>query len=198
MNINELKVVIAEVLEEAKSKLNKEDKKKLNAVMASGLGKMAYGTYAEAFDFSHPLGDDNLYKQQGGVNWGPYTSVGPTVAQNFANPNIRIAIHESNEESAIRRVIREVIANGLTPSNSAWAPVMESKNTFDNHWEAALNECAWYMQHMETNGVPSGGPKKGTNIEKKAVNKNRQTSYGTVKAQGPEKDDQGGKNKRVK
>lgn len=36
-------------------------------------------SYSQALDFAPPLGDHNLYKAQGHVNWGPHTGVGPYV-----------------------------------------------------------------------------------------------------------------------
>src|SRR5512137_1162091 len=105
MNVNELKIIISEVLEEAKKKLEKGQALKV---------KSPYGTYAEALDFSWPLGAYNLYKQQGGVTWGPMTSDGPRVDQNFANPNTRgMGNMNESEEQVIRQIVREVIAHGL-------------------------------------------------------------------------------------
>lgn len=184
MNINELKVIIAEVLEEAKKKKEKEIKAREN----HGKAKNAYGYYSEALDFSWPLGPYNLYGQQGQVNWGPYTSGGQKVDQNFANPNTGLNMRE-NDEKALRAVVREVIEYGLVPSDSAWAPIMEASTpkSFDTPWEAAINECAWYMQHTELNGVPEGGPKKRTKIDK--------TKYGKIVKYGPPEE---AKNKRVK
>lgn len=185
MNINELKVVIAELVEEAKKK--KEIKAKEN----QGRAKNAFGSYSEALDFSWPLGQNNLYRQQGGANWGPSTSEGPKVDQNFSNPNIRLQIKEEDEKT-IRSIVREVLDFGLVPSNSAWSPMIESSKprNFDSPWEQAMNEAAhWYMQHTETNGHPEAGPKKKTKIEK--------TKYGKVVKHGPP-DNLGGKNKRLK
>jgi hypothetical protein len=173
MNINELKLVVAEMLEEAKKKKEKEIKAKEN----SGGAKNAYGTYAEALDFSWPLGAHNLYRSQGAVNWGPETNAGTHVDQNFANPNTFLGM---NEERALRHIVREVIEYGLVPANSAWAPMMESSRSADGGslWEEALRECDhWYMQHTETNGMPEAGPKKRTSVDK--------TKYGKVAKHGP-------------
>lgn len=181
MNINELKIVVSEILEEAKKSREKEIKAKKNG----GRAKNAYGQYSEAFDFSWPLGAYNLYKQQGGVNWGPFTSAGPKVDQNFANPNTRLSMNE--EEKAIRQVVREVIQHGLVPHDSAWRPMMETpRAAYDSTWEALDEACHWYMQHSETNGVPEGGTKKKTKVDK--------TQYGKVVKHGPPEEG----NKRVK
>jgi len=194
MNINELKLVIAEVLEEAKKRTEKAIKAREN----SGRAKNAYGTYAEALDFSWPLGPYNLYRQQGQVNWGPYTSDGPHIDQNFANPNTAMNtrmgsnthphLHESDDELALRQVIREVIEYGLVPAESAWAPLMESApRQFDTIWEEAMHECdRWYMRNADTG--PIGEPKKKTSLDR--------TRYGKVARQGPP-EDQGGKGRKA-
>lgn len=189
MNINELKIVISEILEEAKKKKEKQ----ILAKEASLNAISAYGNYANAFDFSAPLGAYNLYRQQGAVNWGPYTSNGPHIDSNFANPNTRLSMKES-EEVAIRAIVREVIEHGLVPHDSAWAPMMERRQRVpvETPWQAALQECAWYMQHMETNGVPEGG------VGGPKMSKERHTKYAEVKPHGPPPEDKGGKNKRVK
>jgi hypothetical protein len=171
MNLNELKIMIAEVLEEAKKKKEKSDRLKA----ASGGAKSAYGYYDESLDFSAPLGGYNLYRSQGAVNWGPYTGPGPHIDQNFANPNTRLGL---KEEAALRQVVREVIEFGLIPPDSAWAPLMESnsKPVYENVWQEALDESHWFMQHRENNNVPEGGPLKAGSITK--------TEYGKVGGHG--------------
>ena len=64
--LNDIRKIIGEVLSEAKKK-KEVPKKKINP--------SAY-EFDEAFDFSTPLGDYNLYGIQGAVNWGPHTSPG--------------------------------------------------------------------------------------------------------------------------
>lgn len=68
MNEDSVKV-LKEIISEAKKKKKESDEKKYEAHPA------AY-SYDEAFDFSDPLGEMNVYAQQGAVNWGPYTSKG--------------------------------------------------------------------------------------------------------------------------
>jgi hypothetical protein len=169
MNLNELKVLISEVLEEAKKKKEKGDR--LRA--ASGGAKAAYGHYDESFDFSAPLAGYNLYRQQGAVNWGPYTSAGQHIDQNFANPNTRLELREE-DETVLRHIVREVIEFGLVPPESAWAPIVESQRSpiFESPWEAAIQEARWYMQHRESNDVPEAGPKRGGPIQS--------TRYGVI------------------
>lgn len=173
MTLNELKITIAEMIEEAKKK--KEKTERLKA--ASGGAKSAYGYYDEALDFSAPLGGYNLYRSQGAVNWGPHTNGGPHIDQNFANPNTRLNLKEGGEEP-LRQIVREVIEFGLVPPDSAWAPMMENQREtiYENVWEQALAEAHWYMQHCETNGVPEGGPVKKGPITK--------TKYGAVGEHG--------------
>lgn len=187
MTLNELKITIAEMLEEAKKKKEKTDRLKA----ASGTAKTAYGHYDEALDFSSPLGPHNLYRSQGAVNWGPYTGPGPHIDQNFANPNTRLNLKEG-EETAIRQIVREVIEFGLVPPDSAWAPLMESRRepVFESIWEAALAENHWYMQHRETNEVPEGGPLKRGPISK--------TKYGALHEPGLPKTGKGVKKAKAK
>ena len=141
MSLNELKLVIAEILDEAKKK-----KEKVEKIRHRGAAIEAYGIYDEAFDFSEPLGAFNLYRQQGGANFGPYT------AENIPYDGAYHGNRGTNEicetdERALRTVVREVIQNGLIPDSSAWAPLMERqrKAGSDSIWEQAdrLFE-AWY------------------------------------------------------
>lgn len=145
--INELKLEIAEILEEAKKK-----KEKVETLKKRGASVEAYGLYDEAFDFSSPLGAYNLYKTQGAANFGPYTSAGSVVDHSFQNPNRGALQMNEKDEQALRMVVREVIQNGLVPSNSAWAPLMERQQKFisENVWERAENIFeSWYMGQKE-------------------------------------------------
>jgi hypothetical protein len=170
LSLNELKLEIAEILDEAKKK-----KEKAVELKKMGASVEAYGIYDEAFDFSSPLGDFNRYKQQGGVNFGPYTSAGTKLDSNFSHPNTGPQMKE-NDEKALRSLVREVIQNGLVPDNSAWAPLMEKKEQlFESPWEAAghLFE-AWYDDF-----------KKDKKSEKEP--KKSKKDYGPVKKHGFEK-----------
>jgi len=59
---------MTEILEEKKGKKGKGKGEKETEWTPTPLA-----SYDPAFDFSQPLGQSNLYKAQGGVNWGPYT-----------------------------------------------------------------------------------------------------------------------------
>lgn len=59
--------------------LNEVKKKKEKAIaLKKDEANIGY-TYAEEFDFSAPLGQYNLYRTQGAVNWGPMTSAGTKI-----------------------------------------------------------------------------------------------------------------------
>lgn len=170
MTMNELKLEIAEILQEAKKKVSKaKDLKK------KGASVEAYGLYDEAFDFSSPLGAYNYYGRQGSANFGPYTGTGHNVSVDYSNPNPGALQMKESEERALRAVVREVIQNGLVPSDSAWAPLMEKRQPlFESPWEAAdhLFE-AWYDNVKKSESTPK--KKKG------------ETDYGPIKKHGFEK-----------
>jgi hypothetical protein len=177
MTINELKHQIAEILDEAKKKKDKVDKIKRMSAQVE-----AYGFYSEEHDFSTPLGANNLYRQQGAVNWGPYTSAGTYVDhQNVGNPNS--GFPWVKEEKILRSLVREVIQNGLVDESSAWAPfVQRQEPLFESTWEEAAYRIdeAWYDNFKKEKGKKSSSSKKSKgNFEK--------TSYGHVKDHGTEK-----------
>jgi hypothetical protein len=173
MTINELKLEIAGILQEAKKKKSKADELKKN-----GASVEAYGLYDEAFDFSSPLGAYNYYRQQGAVNWGPYTGTPNTVNVDYHNPNSGALQMKESEERALRAVVREVIQNGLVPSDSAWAPLMEKrKPVFESAWDAADHIFeAWYDK-----------AKKGKKSESLPKKNDKEHKYGPVKKHGQEK-----------
>jgi len=171
LTLNELKLEIAEILDEAKKKAEK-----VKDIKKKGVSIEAYGLYDESFDFSSPLGDNNLYKQQGGANFGPYTSAGTTVDSAFHHPNIGAQRMKEHDEKALRALVREVIQNGLVPADSAWAPLTEKREQlFESPWEAAdhLFE-AWYDNLKKSR---KDEPKKSK----------KETDYGPVKKHGLEK-----------
>ena len=143
LTLNEVKLLVAEMIDEAKKK-----KEKAAELKKRGPSIEAYGLYDEAFDFAAPLGAANTYAQQGAANWGPYTSPGLCIDSSFRDTSSgHIAMHEGDER-ALRALVREVIQNGLVPSNSAWAPLLERNKKdpcCESPWEAAgaLFE-AWY------------------------------------------------------
>ncbi len=113
--LNELKALVRQVVlaEVKKKKSPKKKGKKAEIPEESEKFK-----YAEALDFSIPLGDFNVYRHQGAANWGPYTSQGPTVAQipdglkesawaEFVHPlpskSIWEALHRSVSEGALEK-----------------------------------------------------------------------------------------------
>lgn len=180
LTLNELKIKIAEILDEAKKKSSKK-----SSMKRKGAAVEAYGLYDEALDFSTPLGAFNLYRQQGAANWGPYTSDGPHIDSSFANPQLGATHMRESEERALRMLVREVIQNGLVPPDSAWAPLVEGQRepSFGSAWEAAepLFE-AWYDKFKKSSkkgSAEADKPKKGKGIEK--------TKYGQVKKHGFEK-----------
>jgi hypothetical protein len=139
VTINELKMTISEIIEEAKKKAKKAEQN-----MRYGKHIVAYGTYDEALDFSAPLGAYNYYRQQGQVNWGPFTGGGTQIDSSFEHPS---RLHEDvpgthelkeSELKALRSVVREVIENGLIPEGSAWREVIPAKAPRPtNSWELA-------------------------------------------------------------
>jgi len=131
--MDEIKKIVAEVLAEAKKKKEKGDKLKDEHEAKPG----AYG-YAEAFDFSAPLGAYNLYKSQGAVNWGPMTGPGTHVDTN--------TVGASKSEKALRSYVREEIKEQISQEWSAWDVLSEAVAERpsippSNVWEAAMH---WY------------------------------------------------------
>ncbi len=179
-SINELKLVIAEILDEAKKK-----KAKADDIKKKGASVEAYGIYDEAFDFAAPLGAWNLYARQGAANFGPYTAEPPHYDSTFHDPNRGAGIRESDER-ALRALVREVIQNGLVPVNSAWAPLMESSREVvsESPWhEAEALFEAWYDKFKKSSKKSSEGGKKARGFD-------RSKGYGEVKKHGfpPKKD----------
>lgn len=185
---NELRLEIAQILDEAKKKSAKSDKAKRKSASVD-----AYGLYDEAFDFSSPLGAFNLYRQQGAANWGPLTSDGPNIDSAFGHPNVSGATRmKESDERALRAMVREVIQHGLVPPTSAWSPLIERREgnrIHESAWEEAgpLFE-AWYDKFRQSKASESD-PKKSSN---KAGHE--KTKYGPVKKHGMEpKGSKGGK-----
>lgn len=177
MTLNELKIEIAEILQEAKKKKEKAEK-----IKEKGASVEAYGLYDEAFDFSAPLGGYNLYKQQGAANWGPYTSAGPQIDSTFASPGLGTTELRESEEQALRALVREVIENGLIPPSSAWAPMLEKSRSPGTAWESAQQLFeAWYDREQRAekkdDEEPKGSKAKG----------HEKTEYGAVKKHGQPK-----------
>ena len=175
-SINELKLEIAEILDEAKKKASKaKELKKM------GRSVEAYGIYDEAFDFSSPLGALNYYARQGGVNYGPYTGTSAKIDSQYSNTNTGALHMKEHEEKALRALVREVIQNGLVPADSAWAPLMEKREQlFESPWEAAdhLFE-AWYDNFKKSKKDEEGKKSK------------KETDYGPVKKHGFDKKKKG-------
>jgi hypothetical protein len=184
MSMNELKLAIAEILDEAKKKRSQADKHRRR-----GAAVEAYGLYDEAFDFSEPLGALNLYRQQGAANWGPSTSDGPHIDSKYYNPNTAGGMRmREGDERALRALVREVIENGLVPAGSAWAPLMErSSREPTSAWDAAgpLFE-AWYDKFKKSGEAASKASSKSSG---KASSKagHEHTSYGSVGKHGQDK-----------
>lgn len=183
MTLNELKIQIAEILDEAKKKTEKEEK-----VKKLGRAVEAYGFYDEAFDFSAPLGAYNRYAQQGAANFGPYTSAGTQINTNFLNPSAGTLSEQ--EELVVRNLVREVIQNGLVPSDSAWAPLIEREVAPGNSWQSAQRIYeAWYDEFRKKKGKEDEAPKKkAKGFEKDDEGKNKR---GAVKKHGQQDDKKG-------
>ena len=169
ITMNELKLEIAEIVSEAKKK-----KEKADAIKKRGSSVEAYGLYDEAFDFSSPLGVYNLYRQQGGVNYGPYTGAGISVDSTFNSPAQGALQMKESDERALRAMVREVIQNGLVPESSAWAPMLEKKTVSESPWHEAegLFE-AWYDRF-----------KKSKKSEAESKKSKKESDYGPVKKHG--------------
>lgn len=91
----DIRKVVSEVLAEAK-------KKKEKAAALKHDPKPAAYAYAEAFDFSAPLGAYNLYRNQGPVNWGPMTSAGTKIDDKIVPQRERL-------EAALRGIQKEAV-----------------------------------------------------------------------------------------
>ena len=176
MSMNELKKAIAEIIYEAKKE------KKAEKIAVRNAAVEAYGHYDEAHDFSKPLGDKNRMRQQGQVNWGPYTSAGSDIETSVANPNASSAANQMKEsdERALRALVREVLENGLIDEQSAWAPFLKrAQPIFESSWEEAalrLTEKNWFDKKNEAD-KPAG---RAFGIEK-------DKSRGPIKKHGMEK-----------
>lgn len=113
ITVEQLKAVIKDALVEAK----KSKKKKGDADLDPTQVVKGYET-DDTCDFSKPLGDDNLYKNQGKVNWGPYT-----------------------EEKAIRMMVRQALSEMAGPVVGHQPPLCQhifSHKDRNNIWENAM------------------------------------------------------------
>ena len=169
MTLNELKHQIAGILEEAK-----KSEKSTRSSKKSGKPPQveAYGFYDKEHDFSTPQGEHNLYRQQGAVNWGPYTSAGPRVDYSL----------KETDERALRALVREVIENGTIDESSAWAPFLaRAAPLFESSWEEVAYRLteAWYDKQQKDEAASCGPSKPKGQFER--------TEYGKVKKHGAEK-----------
>lgn len=120
ITVNELRIIVGDVLAEAKKKKKVEEKPPKEPHPG------AY-RHAEALDFSTPLGDSNPYKIQGQANFGPYT----------ANVSVKDDVK-----------LESLVRGGVSPG-SAWAPIVEELGKQlpppeSKIWESALH----YYDHM--------------------------------------------------
>lgn len=67
LDVSELQRLVTQVIQEAKKKKSKKEEKEEREPQPKEY------SYAEALDFSEPLGPDNRYARQGAANFGPYT-----------------------------------------------------------------------------------------------------------------------------
>lgn len=122
MNIKELKAIVKDVLAEAKKKKKAESKPSQPSEYKTD----------KNFDFSAPLGQYNLYKSQGAVNWGPMTSPGTSIDTDI---NKSTSAKNSKED---RDFIHGVVGESLIPEATVWKESKE-KTSFANIWEVALH-----------------------------------------------------------
>lgn len=132
INLQELRQMVDSIVAEAKKKKEKADK-------AERVPEPPEYRYAEAFDFSAPLGAYNLYRSQGAVNWGPHTGPGPTIDDRLYVPKSVKDAHMAME--SIQKLTRVI------PESSAWAPFLSEARKVqkaahgNSVWESALH---WY------------------------------------------------------
>lgn len=116
LTINKLRALVDSVIEEAKKKPKKKKEKQEEMNVSPGEYQ-----YAEALDFSEPLGGYNLYKSQGAVNWGPMTGPGPAIDDSIRMPPVRVPLGE-----------------GAAP-DSEWSHLVEAIDP-QNIWETAARQ----------------------------------------------------------
>ena len=121
ISVNELRGMIGEIVAEAKKKNKDKSKKPTKGVKPNGF------SFDEAFDFSAPLGAHNLYALQGASNWGPLTGPGTHLADGTSVKNL--------PEQAVRALVRQVISEQASRSNSAWSSFGGPKNV----WTEAMH-----------------------------------------------------------
>lgn len=119
--IKEINDIVGRVLLEARKKKKKEEPKRKHEAVPGEYG------YSESLDFSDPLGDDNLYKKQGGASWGPLTSPGTSLKD-------KVPGQKSDLESVLKGFMKE------SQEPSSWNRLAESFHP-DNVWESAQR---WY------------------------------------------------------
>lgn len=154
MKIDELRTLISQVLAEAKKKKEKSDKAKVKPEPP------AY-SYAEAFDFSAPLGAYNLYHNQGVVNWGPQTSGGPRVDDQVTVPSAAALTQE-----AVSGFIGKLM-NEQAVSQSEWDVFQEHvENGPEGIWESALH---WYDFNRRGLGEMAPCPSSEDTVDEKKL-----------------------------
>lgn len=126
LTLEQLGQMVDGIIAEAKKKKEKAAALKAHA----GTAGSAYGAYAEAFDFSAPLGGYNLYRNQGAVNWGPMTSGGTRINDNVAGA-------KGLDEKMLRAAVRDMISEKVSP----WDVLGAVNESPKNIWEAAQH---WY------------------------------------------------------
>lgn len=143
--LREIRKIVAGVLAEAK-------KKKEKAVELKHDPRPPEYSYAEALDFSAPLGAYNLYRNQGPVNWGPMTSAGTKIDD-------RVTSQRQNLEAVLRGVVKEAVRLELKDDPSSWhwlSEAIEQRREPTNVWEAANH---WYdhqnlgLGHQTAEGI---------------------------------------------
>lgn len=110
ISVNELKSMVGQIVSEAKKKKSKSEKP-MKGVKPTGF------SFDEAFDFSTPLGDWNLYARQGSSSWGPLTGPGTKLGEELSSAG------RSLSENAVRSLVRQVIKEHAAPMN-IWESAM--------------------------------------------------------------------------
>ncbi|MHB8407947.1 MAG: hypothetical protein ACYDHY_07675 [Acidiferrobacterales bacterium] len=113
VKISELKTIVKDMILEA----GKAKKKAKSSVVPKpeAVPRPLQYKYDEALDMSKPLGNDNLYKGQGGAGWGPNTS--------------------AHGQSITGMETRAIKAQGYSESHEFLKDVLQEVSTPVSHWD---------------------------------------------------------------
>ena len=133
--LNELRQFVRAVVLEEKKKIKKGEVDISDEVQPKGFNK------TKEFDYSQPMGMDNLLRKQGKSNAGPYTAETTTVDDAFKADN---PVKELNKEAILRKIIGGVVQEEI--SKDPWGYLKEANtrkdiNEAENVWSMAKQ---WY------------------------------------------------------